>query len=209
MYPDEFYQQMKKTQIPIVLIDSYCGDHYYHSIRIDDAYGSYLAAKHLLSHGHREIAFFCGQIKENGVMKKRLIGFRQALEEYGVPYQEQNIFEGQIDYRSGIALAKELVSKKLPATAIVCAADILAIGAIRGLYEEGLRVPEDYSVIGFDDLEVSQYLTPGLTTVRQQISLKGQKAVELLLKHIEDPTLTKQEEILPLQLVERESVRTI
>ena len=160
MYPDEFYQQMKKTQIPIVLIDSYCGDHYYHSIRIDDAYGSYLAAKHLLSHGHREIAFFCGQIKENGVMKKRLIGFQQALEEYGVPYQEQNIFEGQIDYRSGIALAKELVSKKLPATAIVCAADILAIGAIRGLYEEGLRVPEDYSVIGFDDLEVSQYLTP-------------------------------------------------
>ena len=190
MYPDEFYQQMKKTQIPIVLIDSYCGDHYYHSIRIDDAYGS-------------------GQIKENGVMKKRLIGFQQALEEYGVPYQEQNIFEGQIDYRSGIALAKELVSKKLTATAIVCAADILAIGAIRGLYEEGLRVPEDYSVIGFDDLEVSQYLTPGLTTVRQQISLKGQKAVELLLKHIEDPTLTKQEEILPLQLVERESVRTI
>ena len=142
-------------------------------------------------------------------MKTRLIGFQQALEEYGVPYQEQNIFEGQIDYRSGIALAKELVSKKLPATAIVCAADILAIGAIRGLYEEGLRVPEDYSVIGFDDLEVSQYLTPGLTTVRQQISLKGQKAVELLLKHIEDPTLTKQEEILPLQLVERESVRSI
>lgn len=83
MYPDEFYQQMKKTQIPIVLIDSYCGDHYYHSIRIDDAYGSYLAAKHLLSHGHREIAFFCGQIKENGVMKKRLLGFQQALEEYG------------------------------------------------------------------------------------------------------------------------------
>ena len=80
MYPDEFYQQMKKTQIPIVLIDSYCGDHYYHSIRIDDAYGSYLAAKHLLSHGHREIAFFCGQIKENGVMKKRLLGFQQALE---------------------------------------------------------------------------------------------------------------------------------
>ena len=59
MYPDEFYQQMKKTQIPIVLIDSYCGDHYYHSIRIDDAYGSYLAAKYVLSRGHREIAFFC------------------------------------------------------------------------------------------------------------------------------------------------------
>lgn len=101
------------------------------------------------------------------------------------------------------------MARKLPTTAIVAAADILAIGAMKGLYEAGLRVPEDYSVIGFDDLEISQYLTPGLTTVRQQISLKGQKAVELLLKHIEDPTLSKQEEILPLQLVERGSVRKI
>ena len=70
-------------------------------------------------------------------------------------------------------------------------------------------MPDDISIIGFDDLEISQYLTPGLTTVRQQIPLKGQKAVELLLKHIQDPNLTKQEEILPLQLVERQSVRQI
>ena len=58
MYPDEFYQQMKKTQIPIVLIDSYCNDHYYHNIRIDDAYGSYLATRYMLECGHTEIAFF-------------------------------------------------------------------------------------------------------------------------------------------------------
>ena len=65
MYPDEFYQQMKKTQIPIVLIDSYCNDHYYNNIRIDDAYGSYLATRHLLECGHRDAAFFAGQLKEN------------------------------------------------------------------------------------------------------------------------------------------------
>jgi len=75
MYPDDFYQQMKKTQIPIVLIDSYCNDHYYHNIRIDDAYGSYMATKYALDCGHRNIAFFAGQIKENGVMKKRLLKF--------------------------------------------------------------------------------------------------------------------------------------
>lgn len=209
MYPDEFYQQMKKSQIPIVLIDSYCNDHYYHNIRIDDAYGSYLATRHMLENGHEHIAFFVGQLKENGVMKKRLLGYQQALQEHGLPFREEYVFEGQIDYNSGIELADKLIASGLPATGVVAAADILAIGAIKGFFEAGKRIPEDYSIIGFDDVEVSQYLTPGLTTVRQQISLKGQKAVELLLKHIEDPSLPKQEEILPLQLVVRGSVKKL
>lgn len=209
MYPDDFYQQMKKTQIPIVLIDSYCNDHYYHNIRIDDAYGSYLAARYMLENGHTRIAFFSGQLKENGVMQKRLLGYRQALEEFSVPFRQEYVFEGQIDYSSGIALAEQLMESGRNATGIVAAADILAIGAVKGFFEAGKRVPEDYSIIGFDDVEIAKYLTPGLTTVRQQISLKGQKAVQLLLKHIEDPTLPKQEEILPLQLVVRGSVKKI
>ena len=209
MYPDEFYQQMKKTQIPIVLIDSYCEDHYYHSVRIDDAYGSYLATRHLLRHGHRDIALFVGQLKENGVMKKRLVGYKQALDEFGIGFREEYVFEGQTDYESGIVLARRMVEQKLPVTGIVAAADILAIGAIKGLYEMGLNVPKDYSIIGFDDLEIANYITPGLTSIKQHISLKGKRAVELLLNHIADPTLSKQEEILPLSLVERESVRTL
>lgn len=209
MYPDEFYQQMKKTQIPIVLIDSYCNDHYYHNIRIDDAYGSYLATRYMLENGHTHIAFFSGQLKENGVMKKRLLGYQQALKEFEVPYRKEYVFEGQIDYNSGIELSNKLMQSGLSATGIVAAADILAIGAVKGLYEAGKNVPSDYSIIGFDDVEIAQYMTPGLTTVRQQISLKGQKAVELLLKHIEDPTLPKQEEILPLQLVVRGSVKKL
>ena len=209
MYPDEFYHQMKKTQIPIVLIDSYCNDHYYHNIRIDDAYGSYLATKYLLDMGHKDIAFFAGQIKENGVMKKRLLGYQQALEEFGVPFRKKYLFEGQIDYENGVAMSQRLIASGLPTTGIVAAADILAIGVMKGLFEAGKSVPEDYSIVGFDDLEISRYLTPGLTTVKQQISLKGQKAVELLLKHIEDQTLPKQEEVLPLELVERGSVKRV
>ena len=209
MYPDEFYHEMKKTQIPIVLIDSYCNDHYYHNIRIDDAYGSYLAARHLLEKGHRDIAFFAGQMKENGVMKKRLLVYQQALDEFHVEFRDEYVFEGQIDYQSGVELAGKLTEIAPGVTAIVAAADILAIGAVKGLYEAGKTVPGDYSVVGFDDLEISQYLTPGLTTVKQQISLKGQKAVDLLLKHIENPSLPKQEEILPLELVERGSVKKI
>lgn len=209
MYPSEFYREMKKTQIPIVLIDSYCNDYYYHNVRIDDAYGSYLATSYLLNCGHRNIVFFSGQIKENGVMQKRLTGYRKALEEFGVEFQEKAVFEGQIDYENGIKLAGRLLKEGTDATGIVAAADILAIGAMKGFYEAGKRVPEDVSVIGFDDLEISQYLTPGLTTVHQQISVKGKIAVELLLKHISQPELTKQEVILPLQLIERGSVKKI
>lgn len=209
MYPNDFYQQMKKTQIPIVLIDSYCNDHYYHNIRIDDAYGTYLATRYMLENGHEHIAFFAGQLKENGVMTKRLLGYQQALNEFSIPYRKEYVFEGQIDYVSGIELARELMKSGLPATGIVAAADILAIGAIKGFFENGKNVPADYSIIGFDDVEISQFLTPGLTTIRQQISLKGQKAVELLLKHIEDPSLPKQEEVLPLQLVVRGSVKKL
>ena len=209
MYPDEFYQQMKATQIPIVLIDSYCNDHYFHSIRIDDAYGSYLATRYVLGCGHRDVAFFCGQLKENGVMQKRLAGYRQALEEKGILFDERNVFEGNINYDSGLALADRFLQAGLPATAVVAAADILAVGAMKEFYERGVNVPNEISVMGFDDVEISQYLTPGLSTIRQKISLKGEKAVELLLNSINEPGLTKQELILPVTLVERASVKKL
>ncbi|HIS71558.1 MAG TPA: LacI family DNA-binding transcriptional regulator [Candidatus Scatomorpha pullicola] len=207
MYPDEFYQQMKKSQIPIVLIDSYCNDHYYHNVRIDDAYGSYLATRYVLENGHRDIAFFSGRIKENGVMKKRLAGYRDALLEYGVEFRDELVFEGDIDYKDGIESANRLMDSRNSVTAVVAAADILAIGAAKAFYERGVRVPDDISLMGFDDLEISQYLTPGLTTVKQEISLKGEKAVELLIRNINEPELTKQELILPVSLVERGSVK--
>lgn len=207
MYPDDFYRQMKKTQIPIVLIDSYCNDHYYHSIRIDDAYGSYLATNHVIGYGHKKIAFFCGQIKENGVIKKRLCGYQQALEEAGIPYDPTLVYEGKVDYDSGIELARKLCNENKDVTAVVATADILAIGAMKGFYEQGVSVPNDISIVGFDDLEISKYLTPGLTTVRQEISQKGEKAVELLLDNIQDADMTKREVIIPVSLSRRESVR--
>ena len=209
MYPDEFYRQMKKTQIPIVLVDSYCNDYYYHNVRIDDAYGSYLATRYVIRHGHKNIAFLSGQLKENGVMKKRLSGYKDALSEADIPFDERYLFEENIDYESGIAFAGRLLSSGIPATAVVAAADILAIGAMKGFYEKGVRVPDDISVMGFDDLEISKYLTPGLTTVKQEISLKGERAVELLLGGINDPGLSKQELVLPVSLVERGSVRQL
>ena len=201
---------MKESRIPIVLIDSYCNDHYYHNVRIDDAYGSYLATKYILDCGHRAVAFFSGRIKENGVMKNANITIEAKwTAEYELPFREKLVFEGNIDYKDGIASAQRLMDAGLPATAVVAAADILAIGAAKAFYERGVKVPDEISLMGFDDLEIAQYMTPGLTTVKQQISAKGEKAVELLIRNINEPELTKQELILPVSLVERGSVRKI
>ena len=74
MYPDDFFNELKKTQIPIVLIDSYCSDHYFHSVQINDRYGAYIATKYLLDKGHRSVALIAGEVKKNGVVEKRDLG---------------------------------------------------------------------------------------------------------------------------------------
>ena len=169
MYPDSFYQQMKKSQIPIVLIDSYCNDHYYHNIRIDDAYGSYLATRYVLDCGHRAVAFFSGRIKENGVMKKRLAGYRDALAEYEIPFREELIFEGNIDYKDGIVSAQRLMDAGLPATAVVAAADILA-GKMPGTYKATVSFGE-YGAPDFDSRvkTLSSAATGGIMSVQAQV----------------------------------------
>jgi LacI family transcriptional regulator len=209
VYRDGFYHQVKKSGIPLVLVDSYCDDTRCHNIRIDDVYGSYTAVNYLLERGHRDIAFFCGSLRDKGVMEKRLQGYRRALKEQGVPYDEKKVFEGNINYENGITLARRFLEAKLPASAVFVAADILAIGAIKAFYDAGLRVPGDVSIMGFDNLQLSCYMCPGLTTIGQTISLKGKKAVELLIKNIKDPKLTKREEILPISIIERGSVRAL
>ncbi|MCL2034370.1 MAG: LacI family transcriptional regulator [Oscillospiraceae bacterium] len=209
IYPGSFYSEASKRNIPLVLVDSYCPGQHHHNVRIDDIYGSYLATKYLIEKGHRQIAFFCGQLRDDGVMKKRLLGYKQALDAYATPFCDSLVFKGQIDCESGLALAEVFIRKKTAATAVLAAADILAVGAVKGFADAGWNVPKDISVMGFDDLEIAQYVPPGLTTVKQQIALKGKKAVELLVRSIREPGLTKREEVLPVSIVERGSVREI
>jgi DNA-binding LacI/PurR family transcriptional regulator len=209
MYPDEFYNELKKSQIPIVLIDSYCADHYFHSVQINDRYGAYIATKHLLDSGHRDIALIAGELKRNGVVEMRYLGYCDALKEYGVPVRSQLVFSGQVDFKSGMLQGERVAKSGLRPTAIFAVADIMAIGAIKRLSQLGVSIPGDISVIGFDDINVSQYINPGLTTVKQDIQKKGDTAVRIILGGIANSQAGKQEIILPLEIVERESVRKI
>ena len=205
-YPNDFFEELDKLKIPVVLIDSYCSTYDFVNVRIDDTQGSYLATKYILDKGHRKVAFFTGCLKEEGVMQKRYLGVQKAMAEFQIQYPQEYIFEGEVDYDSGIYLAKEMLARQLGITAIVASADILAIGAMKGLSEAGVKVPEDISIIGFDDLEIAKYLVPGLTTVKQRISAKGEEAVNLLVTGMNQEELPGQDVILPVHVVERDSV---
>lgn len=206
-YQSEFLSRLKELEVPVVLVDSYCKYDWFHAIRIDDEKASYMATKYVLDAGHRKIALVSGILHENGVMKKRFKGYQRALADYGISYSNKYLFEGNVDYDSGVKIARQIAEQEMDITAVVATADIFAIGLIKGFYEAGIRVPEDISVMGFDDLDIAAYLTPGLTTIKQQIVFKGERAVNLLVQNMEDPNMSKVEEILPVHLIERDSVK--
>ena len=209
VYPVDFYEGLKKSNIPIVLVDSYLNTHNYSMVKLDDYLGGYQATKYLIEHGHKKIAFISGTLKEGGVNLARFEGYKNALLEAGIPFLEEQVLTGTIDFESGKALASEMI-EKLDNTAVFCTADIMAIGILKKLNEMKIQVPDKMSVIGFDNLNIANYCSPGLTTIGQDIFKKGQKAVEILYKLIKNTDhKTIDEIILPIEIVERESVKKI
>lgn len=208
IYPDQFYEDLKKTNIPIVLVDSYCRDHYFHSVQINDRYGAYIATKYLIENGHENIGIVTGKIKAEGVIEERYLGYKDALIEFNIPISEKNVFEGNVDFHFGIEVAKQIAKNK-ELTAVFASADILALGVIKGLKSIGINVPEEISVIGFDDIYISEIFDPGLTTVKQNIYKKGQKSAEIIIKSILEECKVKQEIVLPVEIEVRETVRKL
>ena len=208
MYYHESYADLTKANIPLVLVDSYVDDHHFHTIKINDRYGGYIATRYLIEHGHRKIAFLSGALRESSVNRQRLAGYYDALKEYGIPICKDYVLTDQINFHAGMHLA-QTVKNSTDVTAVFCTADVLALGVIKELNKNERVVPEQISVMGFDNLEIAEFCVPGLTTVGQDIYQKGKTAVELVLNHIKNPNIGKQEISLPVSIVERESVRTI
>ena len=128
------------------------------------------------------------------------------MKENNIEFDDNNLYETTVEYESGVCVAEKIVGSKSDITAVVATADVMAIGMMKGFFENGVKIPEQISIIGFDDLDISKFMTPGLTTIRQPISEKGERAVELLVENIENPNMKKVEDIFPVELVERGSV---
>ncbi|MGE5630793.1 MAG: LacI family DNA-binding transcriptional regulator [Caulobacteraceae bacterium] len=208
LFQDEFSEKLMEADIPFVLVDSYIDNHKVLNIGLEDCNGGYLATKYLIDKGHRNIVFASPVIKQNGVVEERFKGYRMALKEANITFDKKNVYQQEITITEGIGLGHKLASRT-DVTAIFATADILAAGIISGLNEKGKRVPDDFSVIGFDDLYISSLTAPRLTTIHQDTQEKGKVAAESLIKVIEGESIDSNNIILPVTLVERHSVKDI
>lgn len=209
-YPSDDEAEYKKYKIPAVLVDCYgSGDSFFYSVRTDDRLGGYLATKYLIEQGHHRIAIVTGELKAHGVNSERYQGYLDALCEAGLTPAHDDVFEGLVGYDHGLEVAEELARTRRDITALFASADITAIGLINGLHAAGLRVPEDVSVIGFDDVEYAKMCYPGLTTMRQNIMEKGRQATRLMIEAVQDHSLPREERIIPMELIERGTVKRV
>lgn len=206
-YPRSDVVEYKTYHIPAVLVDCYgIEDDYFYSVRTDDRLGGYTATKYLIEKGHRNIAIVTGEAKENGVNSVRLDGYKDALKEAGIPIERKNILDGYVSYDFGQEAAKKIAEDRT-ITAVFATSDIAAMGMINGLKELGISVPEDVSVIGFDDVDYAKMCFPGLTTIRQNIFEKGKQAAQLMITAAENHNLPHEERTIPICVVERGTVK--
>lgn len=175
----------------------------------DNVYGSELAVNYLYSLGHRKIAHISGdEALFVGVQRKN--GFVEAMKNNNLELPDEYIVNGgYFTHEGGKGAMKQLLELKEPPTAVYVAGDLMALGAIREITEQGLKVPEDISVVGFDDIRMAQYTTPALTTIRQDTTLIGKTSANLLLEEINNNKKQFFSVKIPVTLVERASCRRI
>jgi DNA-binding LacI/PurR family transcriptional regulator len=196
-------QSLIHSSIPTVFIDSMGQGSHATYVKSDNTDGARQATEHLLTLGHRQIAFLTGSIHDLAGLE-RLLGCQQALAQAGIAPDPGLVRQSGWNVDESYEAAKALLIERRDFTAIVAGSDFMAIGILRALTEQGLRVPDDVSLIGFDDIEFCQYTAPPLTTVRQNRVEMGRGAVQRLIAMVEG----KEEVnalVVPTQLVVRQS----
>lgn len=196
-------QGLAGVRTPMVIVDRGLEGLDADLVRIDHEYGAYLATRHLLQLGHRDIASIGGPAHTR-VAQMRLAGFCRALKEAGVQVPTERMIESDFTSTGGYNAAAVLLASN-PPTAIFAGNDMMGIGALRAAAERNIRVPSELSVIGFDDIQMSRYVYPALTTVGQSILQLGEMAAQVLLRRIAAPQLATDQQIVTPSIVLRES----
>lgn len=194
---------LSHIQVPIVLLNNQHPSQFVHSVMIANVQASQGATRHLIDLGHRRIAYL-GDRGGNQSETERFSGYRQALEAAGLRFTRQLVVQGDSKPEAAKVAMAHLLALPHPPTAVFCYNDLTALGAIRQIRDHGLRVPGDISVVGFDDLYISQYLDPPLTTVRQPMREMGCMAMETLL-HILAKAASGHDIKVPGELIVRAS----
>jgi DNA-binding LacI/PurR family transcriptional regulator len=172
---------LSEMRVPIVLVNNQHPGEFVHSVMIGNVAGSQAAANHLLALGHRRIAYLGDQFGYQSDTE-RLEGYQKALDEAGLPFLAELVVHGDGKPEEAMRAMEQLLALPDPPTAVCCYNDMSALGAMRSIHLAGRRVPEDISVVGFDDLFLASYTQPRLTTVHQPMRRMGLLAMESLFK---------------------------
>ena len=199
----------QKVKRPMVFIDCYFDDSIfeYVNVGVEDQRGGYEITDYLIQKGHQKIAFLADNCV--GVDYQRFKGYKAAITEAGIPYHEEDFIMLEPNGPDMSLLLSDVYRRAGDFTAFVCASDYYASHIMNYLQDHGMRVPEDLSVVGFDDNVYSRIVRPALTTVHQDVTRKGGLAVEKLFHMIRKEDYGDKFEQLPVFLVERDSVKEI
>lgn len=204
-YKKELLQQIDKSGVPIVLIDNYSCDLKYCSfVNIDDEHGGYLAAKQLIDGGYKKIGIAIATLDGKNptpVNIKKRAGYKRALEEAGL---EEIVLNIAIEsYEEGLKVGKKIRESSIDA--LFASSDMVALGVLNVLLRDGVKIPADFGVVGFDNIFIAEQFIPSLTTINQNIFVKGTTAVDLLLQRIKNKDELPRRVILPVELITRET----
>lgn len=201
--------QLLKDRIPLVLLDRCTEEIKASSVVVDNHLGAFQAVEHLIQHGHKRIAIIQG-IPKTFTSNMRLEGYKSALTKHKIPVQEHLIVGKDFRKETGYIETKLLLNLEKPPTAIFTTSDLITLGCLQAVFEEGLRIPEDVSIVSFDDIDFAPYLSTPLTTVHQPKKLMGEIAVKLIVEELQGKlTQDKKRIVLKPRLIVRKSVRNI
>ncbi|MRN56627.1 LacI family DNA-binding transcriptional regulator [Paenibacillus monticola] len=205
MEEDNYIVELKRRGIPYVLIDNQKPENDTFSVTIDNFKGGYTAASHLLEQGHTSIAHLCGQEMFRSTRERRS-GFLQALQEKElIPFE---IVHGEFDIGMGYSTCKRWLKQGTLPTAVFAGDDNIALGVINALMEEGIHVPEQVAVVGYDDYYIASQLHPHLTTLRQPADKIALAATNMLLSRISGKMKRGSSTRIDPELIVRESTST-
>jgi LacI family transcriptional regulator len=200
-------KQLEKEGFPVVQIDRLVSDSNYPAVIVDNVLSAFNAVNYLIKQGHTRIAHLTGALSTR-TGQDRLEGYKKALLENGIGFNEKWILEGDYSKEAGYLQAKCLLKQADRPTALFAANDLMAIGAYEAIYDQGLSIPDEISIVGHDDIDIASLVRPGLTTMRQPKYKIGQRAAQILINMVEkSEILTGKKVILQTELVERNSSR--
>lgn len=204
MLDDPEILALHEEGIPIVLRGTVDWDDL-PSVDVDNARCAHLAVSHLTALGHRRIAHVTHAPLNIAAARQRLRGYREALEHAGILYDDTQVREGDFTDESGYTAAQPLLDQEWPPTAIFAGNDIVALGVLKAIRERGLRVPDDMSLVGFDDIPLISHLEPGLTTIHLPAFELGWHAGAMLLKLVNGIAVDEPNILLDTELIIRGS----